>query len=177
MLLINVIDKVECLKFCTDVYPKKFFDILPKPLLRPRWWIAADALATRPLSCTERYRAIWRNPSIHGCLVATSAKKFVRGTAIPRPTKSQGSHPVPGSAGPLKIGRRRVRRRLPKPLGDQPRRALGSSGFNATSRPPLATEALLNVDLYCLQYAVGRLVECYGDPVHVLGLPRGVERR
>jgi hypothetical protein len=25
---INVIDKVECLKFCTDVYPKKFFDIL-----------------------------------------------------------------------------------------------------------------------------------------------------
>lgn len=147
-------------------------------LWRPRWLIAPDALAMRQLNCMERFRAKWPTPYIHGCLVATSAKRCALGTAMPSPTKSPYSIPEPGLNGRSTIGVRPARLPLMKPLGSPQPRVLAWSVFNEMSSLGLGPKiCLLDVDLHGLKDPVGAAVVGECNPMHPLRVPACVKCR
>jgi hypothetical protein len=144
----------------------------PRLLWRPRWLIAPDALAMRRLNCTERFRAKWPTPYIHGCLVATSAKRCALGTAMLSPTKSPYSTPELGLNGRSTIGVRPASLLLMQPLGSLQQRVPGRSVFNEMSLLGLDPKiSLLDLDLYGLKDPVGAAVVGEGNPMHLLGVP------
>ena len=144
----------------------------PRPLWRPRSSTVPDALAMRRLNCTERFRAKWPTPYIHGCLVATSAKRCALGTDMLSPTKSPYSIPEPGLNGRSTIGVRPARLPLMKPLGSLQPRVPGWTVFNEMSSLGLDLKiCLLDVDLHGLKDPVGAAVVGDGNPMHLRGVP------
>ena len=144
----------------------------PRPSWRPRWSIAPDALAMRRLNCTERFRAKWPTPYIHGCLGATSAKRCAHGTAMQSPTKNPYLIPEPGWNGRSTIGARPASLLLMKPLGSPQPGVPGWSVFNEMSSLRLDPKiCLLDVDLHGLKDPVGAAVVGDGNPMHLRGVP------